>query len=277
MGGSLRAANELAPHGGPDCQHARTEVVCLAMQHCSFAGVLLGGFVVLSLTAGACGGGAQATPPAEPPADSAAAPAPAATTSAAPQATAPAAASDAPASADAPKVEAKTEPDPNATRDITYVVTPEGLKITVAGMKFLASTVAEQTGGGWGVKVNVDATADDGKAHSLTKPKAGPLAFAGSVTRKGKSEPEHFSDERAGDGDETVAGDKPVKISRTWPIKGVRALAIGDALDLQVALWGLGAAADSRRPVKQFFHVRMQVDKGKPKAIVEPPASASGK
>jgi hypothetical protein len=28
--------------------------------------------------------------------------------------------------------------------------------------------------------------------------------------------------------------------------------------------------------VKQFFHVKMKVDKGKPKAIVEPPASATG-
>ncbi len=250
------------------------------MQTCSFAGSVFAASVVLALTAGACGSGAQATPPVEPPAaDSAAAPAPPATSSAAPapEAAKPASAGDSAASADAPKAEAKAEPDPNAPRDVTYVVTPEGLKITVAGVKFLASTVAEQTGGGWGVKVSVDATADDGKAHSLTKPKAGPLAFAGSVLRKGKSEAERFGDERAGDGEEAVQGDKPVKLSRTWPLKGVRALAIGDALDLQVGLWGLGDTADSRRPVKQFFHVRMQVDKGKPKAIVEPPASASGK
>jgi hypothetical protein len=230
----------------------------------------------LALLVAACGGGAQATPPAEtPPADSAAAPAPAAVPSASAEAPAPAA--DAP-SADAPPKPAKAEPDPNAAREVTYVVVPEGLKISVAGVKFLASSVAEQTGGGWAVKVDVEASSDDGKTHSLSKPKAGPLAFAGSVTRKGKSEPEHFGDERAGDGEETVAGEKPLKISRNWPIKGVRALAIGDALDLQVALWGLGTDADSRRPVKQFFHVRMQVDpKGKPRAIVEPPPSAAGK
>ena len=245
------------------------------MQHRPSVRSLLGVSFVFALAASACGGGTQATPPAEPPAaDSAAAPAAAAPTASAETPKPDAApAADAP-SADAPKP--KAEPDPNAARDVTYVVVPEGLKITVAGVKFVASTVAEQAGGGWGVKVNVEATSDDGKPHSLTKPKAGPLAFAGSVMRKGKSEAEHFGDERTGDGEQAISGDKPLKISRTWPIKGVHALAIGDALDLQVALWGLGNDADSRRPVKQFFHVRLQVDKGKPKAIVEPPASASG-
>src|SRR5450432_3409712 len=251
------------------------------MHHRSSARFGVGASLLLVVAASACGGGAQATPPAEPPAvESAAAPAstapPSAPPGAPPDATKPAAAEGAP-SADAPKAEAKAEPAPNAAREVTYVVVPEGLKITVAGVKFLASSAAEQTGGGWGVKVSVEATSDDGKAHSLTKSKAGPLAFAGSVTRKGKSEPDHFGDQRAGDGEQAVAGEKPLKISRIWPIKGVRALAIGDALDLQVALWGLGTDADSLRPVKQFFHVRMQVDKGKPKAIVEPPASASGK
>ena len=246
------------------------------MYHCSSARLGMGASLLLVIAASACGGGAQATPPAEPPA-AASAPSPAPADAPSAPADAPKPAADAAPSADAPKAEAKAEPDPNATRDVTYVVVPEGLKISVAGVKFVASSAAEQTGGGWGVKVSVEATSDDGKAHSLTKPKAGPLAFAGSVTRKGKSEPEHFGDERAGDGEEAVAGEKPVKISRTWPIKGVRALAIGDALNLQVTLWGLGNDADSRRPVKQFFHVRMQVDKGKPKAVVEPPASASGK
>jgi hypothetical protein len=251
------------------------------MRSLSFARSSLALPVALLLALTACGGGANSSPPAAaPPAESAAPPAESAAPPSAPtdnEKTAPV--SDA-ASSDAAKPEAKpapkAAPDPNATRDVTYVVVPEGLKITVAGMKFLASSVAEQTGGGWGVKVNVEASAEDDKPHMLSKPKAGPLAFAGSLTRKGKSEPEHFGDERAGDGTTTVSGDT-IKFSRTWPVKGVRALAIGDALDLQVALWGLGNDADSLRPVKQFFHVRMQVDKGKPKAIIEPPPSASGK
>jgi hypothetical protein len=232
----------------------------------------------LALGAAACGGGAAAAPPAETPATTSAV---ALAESAAPAAStaAPSPAADAAPSADAAaKPEAKAAPDPNATREVTYVVVPEGLKITVGGVKFMASSVAELTPAGWVVKVNVEASSDDGKAHSLTKPKAGPLAFAGTVARKGKSEPEHFGDERAGDGEEPISAEAPAKFSRNWPPKGTRPLAIGDALDLQVGLWGLGTEADSRRPVKQFFHVRMQVGtKGKPKAIVEPPASASGK
>jgi hypothetical protein len=251
------------------------------MPSISFAPSSLAVPVAHLLALAACGGGANSTPPAAaPPAESAAPPAPAEPSSAAADNAKTAPASDA-ASSDAAKPESKpapkAAPDPNATRDVTYVVVPEGLKITVAGVKFLASSVAEQTGGGWGVKVNLEASAEDDKPHLLSKPKAGPLAFAGSVTRKGKAEPEHFGDERAGDGTAAVSGDAPLKFSRTWPVKGVHALAIGDALDLQVALWGLGNDADSLRPVKQFFHVRMQVDKGKPKAIVEPPPSASGK
>jgi hypothetical protein len=247
------------------------------MHHRSLARSLFGVSVSIIVAASACGGGAQATPPAEPPAaDSAASATPAVTPTASADEPKPAPPELVPG-ADAPKARAKPDADPDAARDVTYVVVPEGLKISVAGVKFLASTAVEQTGGGWGVKVTVEATADDGKAHSLSKPKAGPLAFAGSVTRKGKSEPEHFGDQRAGDGEQAVAGEDPVKISRSWPTKGLRALAIGDALELQVALWGLGTDADSRRPLKQFFHVRMQVNKGKPKAIVEPPASAASK
>jgi hypothetical protein len=175
-----------------------------------------------------------------------------------------------------PKVQPKAE-DPNASREVTYVTVPEGLKVSLTGVKFVVSAAAAQVGPGWGAKVSVVASAEDGKPHSLSSPKAGPLAFAGSVTRKGKSEPEAFGDERGGDGEQSIFGDDATKFSRTWPGKGVRPLAIGDSLDLQVALWGLGANTDSRRPVKQFCHVRMEVSpKGKPHAIVEPPKSAAG-
>ena len=125
--------------------------------------------------------------------------------------------------------------------------------------------------------MSVIATASDGKPHSLANPKTGPLAFAGSVQRKGESEPEHFGDERAGDGDTPIFGDDPTKFNRTWPVKGTRVLGIGDSLDLQIALWGLGVEKDPRRPVKQFCHVRIQVEKGMPRAVVEPPKSVLGK
>ncbi|HYQ00499.1 MAG TPA: hypothetical protein VER96_17600 [Polyangiaceae bacterium] len=227
-----------------------------------------------SVLAIACGG-AQSAPPAPPPTAETTVPAPE------PAKTAPSAEaakpepSDAPAAADAPAApEAaakKDEPDPNATREVTYVVVPEGLKISVAGVRFAVSASAVQVASGWGVKLSVVATALDGKVHSLSNPKSGPMAFAGSVARKGKSEPDPFGDERSGDGEQEVPGDTPAKFSRTWPANGVRVLGAGDALDLQVALWGLGSDKDSRRPVKKFCHVRMKVDKGKPRAIVEPP------
>jgi hypothetical protein len=233
-----------------------------------------------------CGGGAKAAPVEAPVADSAE---PAATASASAAPTAPAnvdatndraadsgdEAADGPAAA--PKSKSAKAEDPNATREVTYVVVPDGLKISVAGVKFSVSVVAAQVGPGWGAKVSVVSTADDGKPHSLSSPKAGPLAFAGSVARKGKPEPEAFGDERGADGEQSIFGDDPTKFSRTWPAKGVRPLAIGDSLDLQIALWGLGVDTESRRPVKKFCHVRMEVGKGKPRPIVEPPPNLNGK
>jgi hypothetical protein len=240
--------------------------------------------LVLSLVLGCscaalsgCGGGAQAAPPAEPtPAEAPAPSAAPAASSATSDAAKPAATDAADDNAAAKPAKEKTE-DPNATREITYVVVPEGLKVSLSGVKFAVSAAAAQVGPGWGVKVSVVASAEDGKPHSLSNPKAGPMAFAGAVKRKGKSDPEAFGDERGGDGEESIFGDDPTKFNRTWPSKGVRVLGIGDSLDLQVALWGLGANTDSRRPVKQFCHVRMEVGpKGKPRAIVEPPKSAAG-
>ena len=231
--------------------------------------------LVSSFVAAACGG-APITPPVESPASEA--PAPAA--SEPEKVAAPASAAPSEPIADkesAPVAAAKEEPDPNATREVTYVVVPEGLKISVTGVRFTVSASAVQVASGWGVKLNVVASVLDGKPHSLSNPKSGPLAFAGSVTRKGRSEAEPFGDERAGDGELDISGADPSKFNRTWPAKGVRVLGAGDSLDLQVALWGLGNDKDSRRPVKKFCHVRMEVGKGKPRAIVEPPQGTSSK
>ena len=225
------------------------------------------GLLLSSLLAAACGG-AQATPPAEAPVVEAPVVAPEPAASAEPVKPAP---SEPPADEVSASPSPKADADPNATREVTYVVVPEGLKISVAGVRFTVSASAAQVASGWGVKLNVVASAIDGKPHSLSSPKAGPLAFAGSVLRKGHSEPEPFGDERAGDGEQSIFGDDVTKFSRTWPAKGVRVLGAGDSLDLQVALWGLGTEKEARRPVKKFCHVRMQVDKGKPRAILEPP------
>ena len=229
----------------------------------------------------ACGGAPTPTPPASPAQVTgaapltAAAPTPAPLTAAAPT-SAPSEAEAAPASS-SPRAADTAESEPNQTREVTYLVVPEGLRITVAGVKFTVSATATQIASGWAAKLSVVASAVDGKPHSLGNPKGGPLAFAGAVQRKGHPEPDHFGDERAGDGELGVFGDDVTRFSRTWPPKGTRVLGSGDALDLQVALWGLGLEKEERRPVKQFCHVRMLVDKGKPRAIVEPPPSVRSK
>jgi len=238
---------------------------------------------LVSLWVVACGGAPTPTPPASPAQVTGDAPPTAAPPTAAPPAAAPPVPSErareaegAPASS-SPRAADTAESEPNQTREVTYLVVPEGLRITVAGVKFTVSATATQIASGWGAKLSVVASAVDGKPHSLGNPKGGPLAFAGAVQRKGHPEPDHFGDERAGDGELGVFGDDVTRFSRTWPPKGTRVLGSGDALDLQVALWGLGLEKEERRPVKQFCHVRMLVDKGKPRAIVEPPPSVRSK
>ena len=177
--------------------------------------------------------------------------------------------------ADAPAAKPAAPPkDPNAMREVKYVVTPEGLKIEVAGVRFMASAEAKQIAQGWGAKVTIKAEATDGKEHVLLNPKNGPIAFAAAVFKKGSTEAERIPDSREGEG-EVKVGASSSSFSREFPAKGGRVLAMGETLDMEVALWGLGESAEDRRPVKQFFHVKMKVDKGKPKAIVEPPSSAA--
>ena len=246
------------------------------MKSCAAVGVgfqiLVGAWLVATSVAG-CGGEPAPEPKTAdaPPAAAAAEPV------SAPVDAAPAADATPPADV---KPEADAKPaaapvkDPNAMREVKYVVTPEGLKIEVAGVRFLALAEAKQVGQGWGAKITIKAEALDGKEHVLMNPKNGPIAFAAAVFKKGSSEAERIPDSRDGDGDVKL-GSSSSTFSRQFPEKGGRILAMGETLDMEVALWGLGSSAEDRRPVKQFFHVKMKVDKGKPRATVEPPASAS--
>jgi hypothetical protein len=166
-------------------------------------------------------------------------------------------------------------PDPNAPREVRYVLTPEGLKVEVAGVRFLATAESKQVAQGWGVRVSVKAEAIDGKPHVLLNAKHGPIAFAAAVFKKGSTEAERIPDEREGDAELKLSPGTPVSFSRDFPNKGGRVLGIGETLDLQVARWGLGETAQDRRPVKQFLHVSMKVEKGKPKPKLAPPESAA--
>ena len=50
----------------------------------------------------------------------------------------------------------------------------------------------------------------------------------------------------------------------------------GDVLELDVGLWGLGATAAERRPVRQLLRVKVVVENWKGRARVEPPPSVKG-
>jgi hypothetical protein len=244
------------------------------MKSCVALGLGFQGLAAIWLAAsllGGCGADAAAEPKAAAPT------APSAPADDAPAASAPAPADSAPPE---PVAETAAKPpapakDPNAPREVKYVVTPEGLKIEVAGVRFLASASAKQIAQGYGVKVSVKAEVSDSKEHVLLSPKRGPLAFAAAVFKKGSSEAERIPDSRDGDGELKLSPGSPSTFSRDFPNQGGRVLGAGETLDMEVALWGLGETAADRRPVKQFFHVKMKVEKGKPKAVVEPPASAA--
>ncbi len=81
--------------------------------------------------------------------------------------------------------------DPNATREMTYVVVPEGLKVSVARcVRFAVSArAALQVAPGVGrSKLSVGRERGrTAKPHSLSSPKAGPMAFAGYGDAAGKS------------------------------------------------------------------------------------------
>jgi hypothetical protein len=164
--------------------------------------------------------------------------------------------------------------NPDEQRTVRYVQTPDGLRVEILGVKFVPKAEAVKTPAGFGVKLTLEATS--GESRSLLAPQHGPLAFAGAIKRKGKSEPEPFGDERKGEGEVLLTPDKPTKIVREWPGPKGGGLGNGDVLELDVGLWGLGANAAERRPVKQFLRVKVVVENWKGRARVEPPPSVKG-
>lgn len=231
--------------------------------------------VFLSVLAAACGGSKVETPGALAPgvAEEPASAAPVATETTTESSTADAAPPEpsAPPSSEAPPPAA----DPDAARNVRYIMSQDGLKVEVIGGRFLVNVKPVRTPAGFEIQVNVEASSTE--PLSLASPDSGPIAFAGSVTRAKATEPERFGDERKGDGEKTLGSGKPLKFSRNWPGKGGRPLGNGDVLELDVGLWGLGHSADDRRAVKQFARVKARVDKWKASARVEPPPGLVGK
>ena len=228
-----------------------------------------------AVTLGLSACGSSAPPPetpaaAEPPP---AAPEPAPAESASPPE--PTAGKDAPPQNEASGGQSKSASNAEPPRDVRYVQTPEGLRVEVLGVKFVPKAEAVKTPAGVGLRLTVEATTTE--ARSLLSPTHGPLAFAGAIKRKGKSEPEAFGDDRKGEGELVLGPDKPTKIVREWPGKEWGALGNGDVLELDVGLWGLGATAAERRPLKQFLRIKVVVENWKGRAKIEPPPSVKGK
>ncbi len=164
------------------------------------------------------------------------------------------------------------KPDPNAPREVKYVVTPQGLRIEVAGATFKPTAKPVRVGSGWGVKVTVEASVD-GTVLSLLDSDNGPLAFAAKVTGPGAAR--GSGEARVGSEEVFLTPGEPKTFSRQWPGKGKeKPLMAGETLELQVGLWGLGEQSETRRPVKKFFVVKMVAGKKKPQPVVSPPGSA---
>lgn len=174
-----------------------------------------------------------------------------------------------PEAAEEPKAEAEPA-SPGKEREVKYVVVGGKLEIRTDGVRFRPEAKAVRVGNGWGVKLTVTAEAEDDKLHSLLAPKTGALAFAGKVTRGGKSV--ELADTRDGSDEAIVAPGTAQKLERAWPGKSdAKPLGKGDKIELQVGLWGLGPDASSRRPLKKLLLLTMTVDKGEPRPFIAPP------
>lgn len=157
-----------------------------------------------------------------------------------------------------------------AGRSVRYVVNPEGLRVRVAGVVFVPRAELVQKAGTFGVKLDVEARADDGKSHSLLAPAGQELAFAAKVRRADGSE-ETFNDERKGERELVIDDGKDAKLSRVFPDKALKPLKKGDELELSVGVWGLGDDAASRRPLRALCKVTLSYPRGKPKVKLTPP------
>jgi hypothetical protein len=171
--------------------------------------------------------------------------------------------------------EAEPAADKKEPRTIKYIMTTAGLEVEVEGVRFMPKATAIKSGNGWGVRIIVDAKVVDEEAHSLLDPENGPLAFAGSVDRGG--EVLRIGDKRKGEGEKLIAQGDKLRLEREWPGKGAdKPLTAGQTLTLEVGLWGLGPDADQRRPVRDFFQVKMRAAQGgKPQPAIMPPPSAN--
>lgn len=242
-------------------------------------------FWALSISTLVACGGAETPPAAAPAAEAPPPPAPEASSPAPAEAAADAASSK--PAAEEPVAAAKDGDakdgaakagggESDSGRNVKYIVNPDGMRVEVDGVSFAPKVEAVKSGAGFGLKVKVDVRAKDGNQHSLLAPKGTEVAIGGLIKRSGQSEPEMPSDQRAGDGEIILKGDKAVSLTRTWPGEGgPKVLMAGDEADLLVGIWGLGDNAASRRMVRKLCRITVKLDKAKPKVVVGPPEGVS--
>lgn len=226
------------------------------------------------LVLAACGG-AETPPPAT--AAEAPPPPPAPAPSAAPPAAEPAAAAPAEAEKPAePPPKSAEEPAGDGARNVKYIVNPDGMRVEVEGLSFAPKAEAVKAGAGYAIKLKVEVRTKDDESHSLLAPAQAEVAMAGSIKRAGQAEPETFGDKREGEREIVVKGAKPVTLTRTWPAAGgPKPLAQGDEAELMVGIWGLGADAASRRPLKKFCKITVKFTQQKPRVVITAPEGIS--
>jgi hypothetical protein len=213
----------------------------------------------------AIGCGGAAPPPATPP------PAPEATAAPtpAPSATAPTNSEASAVPGEPPQEPPADSPTPAATppggKNIVYRMTASGLVIELDGVQLEPHAAPIKLGGGWGVKLSVRAKATDDREHRLQSPTQGPLMVAAEIDRGGKKE--LVPDQREGDGEITLAKSPATAIEREVR----KPIVAGQSLTLYVGLWGLGADAGDRKPIKKLFVVRMVAGTHKPQPVVTAP------
>jgi hypothetical protein len=157
----------------------------------------------------------------------------------------------------------------NEGRRVLYRMTNEGLLIEVDGVELRPSVKPVQYKGGWAVEVRVKATATDERTHRLLSPENGPLMFAAKIEKNGKTET--IGDERVGDDETFISPGDSTELTRRFPSGKLAPLWGGQTLTLYVGLWGLGADADRRRPVRKLFVLKMVTGSRKPQPVITPP------
>lgn len=220
--------------------------------------------MALSLTS-ACGG--STAPAEEPAAQPEAAPEPA--PAAAKPEPAPAQTASKDSSDTAPT--AKKEDTDNRKRQVYYRSTPDGLAVSIEGVEFTIKAEPKKLdNGGFGINIKVQAEAKDDGMHTLLYPKDGPLAIGGTIKRKKGGEPETLTDKRDGEDEQFITPGTPLEFVHEWPGKDGPFAWWGDEIELQVGLWGVGAAGERRRPIMKLCIIKMvAVQNGKP--VVMPP------